>query len=118
MKNKKNLDYTYVEYFEEPSKNTLDLEEEDYIEFLKEHGHKDFRLISFLPDLREVKEYEEKYVEQFLVTERVQRTTTLLGENFKVEKETNNGKIKVHLEKKVVKRLKQGLKDDKQDNKE
>ena len=32
MKNRKNLDYTYVEYFEEPSKNTVDLEEEDYIE--------------------------------------------------------------------------------------
>jgi hypothetical protein len=106
MKSNKNLDYTYEEYYVDPLKTTFDLEEEDYIEFLKEHGHKDFRLISFLPDLRDVKEYEEKYVQKYLITERVQRTTTLLGENFKVEKETNNGRIKVHLEKKVVRRLK------------
>ena len=26
MKSKKNLDYTYIEYFEDPSKNTIDLD--------------------------------------------------------------------------------------------
>ena len=47
-------DYEYYEYEEEPSKNSFDLAEEEYIRFLQEHGHQDFTLISFLPEVRTV----------------------------------------------------------------
>ena len=50
----------------EPEKNSFDLEEEEYIEFLKQYGHVDFTLLNFLPDLQTLQQYEELYQEEFI----------------------------------------------------
>ena len=94
-------DYEYYEYEEEPSKNSFDLAEEEYIKFLQEHGHQDFTLISFLPEVKTVDEFIDKRENNFIRTNRVQRADALLGGNFEIDKNVDNmGTLDLKMKKK------------------
>ena len=84
--NAEDQEYEYYEYDEDPEKNSFDLAEEEYIRFLQEHGHQDFTLISFVPEVRTVDQFVDKRENNFAKTNRVQRADALLGGNFEINK--------------------------------
>ena len=51
----------YEEYYDEEgeSPNSIDKEEEEYLEFLEEWGHVDFTMLMLLPQIRTVEELQE-----------------------------------------------------------
>jgi phage-related tail protein len=51
----------YEEYYDEEgeSANSIDKEEEQYLEFLEEWGHIDFTMLLLLPQIRTVEELQE-----------------------------------------------------------
>ena len=51
----------YEEYYDEEgdSPNSIDKEEEEYLEFLEEWGHVDFTMLLLLPQIRTVEELQE-----------------------------------------------------------
>lgn len=93
-------DYEYYEYEEDPSKNSFDLAEEEYIQFLYEYGHQDFSLLSFLPDIYAVPELISKRENNFIKKNKVQRAETLLGGNFEIDKPLDNGMLHLRMKKK------------------
>lgn len=54
-------DWIEVEETVDPELDSFDMEELEYIDFLKEYGHVDFTPIDWQPDLRTVAQYEDIY---------------------------------------------------------
>lgn len=80
--------------------NSFDLAEEEYIQFLKDYGHQDFTLISFIPTLKTVKEFVDRRDNNFKKTPRIQRADLLLGGNFEIDKKMDHGVLDFELKKK------------------
>ena len=90
------------EYYEEdvlvdPEKTSFDLEEEEYIEFLKQYGHVDFSLLQFQPDLRTIAQYEELYQEEFIRLPRMQRSFNMVGNKFDFDKLRAHGHMLIQI---------------------
>ena len=84
-------EYVVVEETVDPELDSFDLEEEEYIEFLKQYGHVDFSNIDWTPDLRTVQQYEEIYQEEFVKIPKMQRAFKHLGNKFDFDKLRDNG---------------------------
>jgi hypothetical protein len=76
----------YEEYYDEEgeSNNSIDKEEEEYLEFLEAWGHVDFTMLLLLPQIRTVEELQEIRDQNVMNTTRAIRTKVLIGSNPKV----------------------------------
>jgi len=73
----------------------MDPEDLAYLEFLKQYGHWDFSLLGYLPKLQTIEEFEEMKKEKFLKCPKIMRTTSLIGNNFDIEKDRHNGRLRL-----------------------
>jgi len=82
LKSKEELAEEYYDEEEyEETLNTIEREEEDYVQFLEEFGHIDFSMLSFLPLLRTVDEFQEIRKNEALNNSTAIKIQTLIASN-------------------------------------
>ena len=79
MKERDEQEYDDEYSWEDPSLNTFDREEEEYLLFLEEFGHIDFTLLTFSPMIQSVDDIKIKRNDDIMNTTRYVRTKELIA---------------------------------------
>ena len=92
IKKEKVIEYYEEGSEEEPTLNTIDREEEEYLCFLEEFGHIDFTLLTFLPTIHTVEEFQEIRQNDILNSTRFVKQSDLLANNPNMPRKTQSSR--------------------------